>query len=105
VGNVTVSPAPVALTAVTLKPTSVTGGSSSTGTVTLSSAAPRGGTTIALASSLPAVATVPASISVAAGTSTATFTAATKAVTSTTSVTISASHSGGTKTAVVSVAP
>src|SRR5206468_6252677 len=53
--------------ALTLSPSSVTGGSSSTGTATLSAPAPSGGTVVSLSSTNPGVASVPASVTVPAG--------------------------------------
>jgi hypothetical protein len=92
------------LSSVALKPTSVTGGSSSTGTVTLSAMAPSGDAVVYLSSSATA-ATVPASVTVAVGAGSATFTVSTSAVTSSTPVTISGSYAGVTKTASLTVAP
>jgi subtilisin family serine protease len=85
-----------------LNPTSVNGGSPSTGTVTLSGAAPSGGAVVSLSSSASAAA-VPASVTVAAGATSATFTVTTSAVTASTPVTISASYGGTTKTASLTV--
>src|SRR2546427_11249429 len=48
--SLTVTPAPPTLSSLSLSPTSVTGGSSSTGTVTLSAPAPRGGAVVRLSS-------------------------------------------------------
>src|SRR5437016_824386 len=93
------------LSSVALNPTTVNGGSSSTGTVTLSGPAPTGGAAVALTSSGTATATVPASVTVAAGASSATFTVTTSAVSTSTPVTISASYAGVTKTASLTVAP
>ena len=87
-----------------LSPSSVTGGASSTGTVTLSSPAPSGGTTVSLASN-SAAATVPMSVTIPAGSSSATFTVGTTAVSSATAATISAAAGGNTKTAVLTVNP
>ena len=87
----------------TLNPSTVTGGSSSTGTVTLSGPAPPGGAVIALTSSGTSAATVPPSVTVAAGTSSAHFTVATKTASSTTSATISASYNGSSKSATLSI--
>ena len=84
----------VTVSSVSLNPATVTGGASSTGTVTLSSAAPAGGVVVTLTSSNTAVATVPASVTVAAGATSATFTVTTLAVSGTTSVTISGTYSG-----------
>jgi hypothetical protein len=93
------------LSAVSVNPSSVAGGSGSTGTATLSAAAPAGGILVSLASSNTAVATVPASVTVAAGATSATFPAATSGVAASTAVTISASYNGVTKTAVLTVTP
>jgi phosphatidylinositol-3-phosphatase len=89
----------------TLNPASVVGGSTSQGTVTLSSAAPSGGAVVTLSSSNTAVATVPASVAVAAGATSASFTVTTSTVTSSSSVTISASYGGATQMASLSVTP
>jgi len=70
-------------------PTSVTGGTNSTGSVTLNGPAPSGGFKISLKSSQP-VAVVPASVSVSAGSTTATFTITTSTITSTATASISA---------------
>ena len=97
--------ASVSLSSITLNPTSVTGGNSSTGTVILSGPAPTGGTQVTLASSNTAAAGVPASVTVAAGASSATFTVSTSAVASSTTVTISATYGGATKSAPLNVTP
>jgi hypothetical protein len=97
--------AAAALSAITVNPSSVVGGSGSTGTVTLSAAAPSGGAVIGLASSNTGAATVPASVSVAAGTTSATFVSNTSAVSTTTPVTITAAYNGVTRTATLTVNP
>ena len=97
-------PASPVLYSVTLSPTSVNGGSSTTGTVTLSGAAPSGGVTVNLSSNSTS-ATVPSSVTVAAGATSATFTANTSAVSATTPVTISASYAGVTMAASLTVMP
>ena len=71
---------PPTLTSVTLNPTSVTGGASSTVTVTLTGPAPSGGLTVKLSSSNTGVATVPASVTVPSGATTTTFTISTNPV-------------------------
>jgi hypothetical protein len=96
---------PAALSAVSLSPTSVTGGNSSTGTVTLTAAAPSGGAVVSLASSNAAVAPVPASVTIAAGATSATFASPTSTVSTNTSVTISATYGGTTRTATLTVTP
>ena len=82
-----------ALSAITISPTSVTGGTSSQGTLTLTSAAPAGGFAVSLSSGSSA-ATVPASVSVAGGTTSATFAIQTSAVTTSTPVTVTATAGG-----------
>ena len=96
--------ASVTLSSVSVNPTSVTGGNSSTGTVTLSGPAPAGGTQVTLSTNNGA-ASVPSSVIVSAGTTTATFTASTGAVVTSTPVTISASFAGVTLTATLTVNP
>src|SRR5438067_956769 len=83
-----------ALASMTLNPATLTGGANSTGTVTLSAAAPAGGAVVALTSNNLNAATVPASVTVAAGATTATFTVATKTVTAGTVATITATYNG-----------
>lgn len=90
---------------VSLSPDSVTGGGSSTGTVTLTSGAPSGGQSVALASSNGAVASVPASVTVPPGATSTTFTVATTSVAQPSSVTISATAGGVSRSAVLTVAP
>jgi hypothetical protein len=60
-----------------LNPSTVAGGSSSAGTVTLTQTAPTGGMVVALSSTDTTVLTVPASVTVAAGASSASFTVST----------------------------
>jgi hypothetical protein len=90
------------LSSLTLTPTSVVGGNTSQGTVTLSAAAPSGAV-VMLSSSDAAAATVPASVSIASGASSATFTVTTNSVTTSTTSTISASYAGVTDTSMLSV--
>jgi len=72
--TLTVQPAAVPTQAtLALQPTRVVGGRSAAGTVSLSAAAPGGGTVVALASSNATLAAVPASVTVAAGARGATF--------------------------------
>jgi len=98
-------PPSVSLSSLSLNPTNVTGGNSSTGTVTLGGPAPSGGAQVALSSSDTSVATVPSSVTVAAGATSATFSVSTSTVTASTTVTISASYAGVTKTASLTVNP
>jgi hypothetical protein len=98
------SPGSPTLSSVGLNPATVTGGSSSAGTVILSGPAPNYGSTVNLSSSASA-ATVPASVTVAAGASSANFTVNTSAVTASTPATITASYGGVMKTAPLTVNP
>jgi LmbE family N-acetylglucosaminyl deacetylase len=97
------APAP-AIAALALSPTSVTGGASATGTVTLNGPAPTGGAQVTLSSS-HAAAAVPASVTVPAGASSATFSVATSAVGASMPVAISGSFGGATQTASLTVLP
>src|SRR5882672_4137996 len=90
-------PASLTLSSLSLNPTSVTGGNSSTGTVMLSGPAPTGGAQVTLSSSNTTAASVPSSVTVAAGATSATFTVSTSAVAASTSVTISAAYGGATR--------
>jgi len=93
------------LSSLTLNPTSVTGGASLQGTVTLSSAAPSGGAVVMLASSNGTVASVPPSVTVAAGATSASFSVTTTPVSVSTTVNISATYAGLTRTAALTVRP
>lgn len=66
-------PASAALTSLTLNPSTVVGGASSTGRVTLSAPAPSGGIVVNLSSSHPYRASVPATVTILSGSSSATF--------------------------------
>ena len=88
----------------TLSASSVVGGSSVTGTVSLSGVAPTGGIQVSL-SSTSTSAQVPPSVTIAPGQNTATFTIITTAVTSTETSTITASLGPVQLSATVSVVP
>ena len=92
------------LSTVAVSPTSAVGGASSTGTVTLTAAAPAGGAVVTLTSS-NAAATVPASATIAAGATSATFPVTTSAVATTTPVTLTATYGAVSRTATLSVNP
>ncbi len=66
------------------------GGAATTGTVTLATAAPVGGTIVTLSSQVSSAASVPSSVMIPAGARSATFPITTNAVTSTTAFSISA---------------
>jgi hypothetical protein len=94
----------VSLSLLTMNPSVVKGGIPSQGTVTLSGPAPAGGLVVTLASNRGA-ATVPPSITIPAGAASATFTVKTKVVAMRKVVTISATYSGVTKTAKLTLTP
>jgi len=87
--SLTVNPPP--LSALNLNPTAVTGGKTSTGTISIATAAPAGGLVIGLTSSLSSVA-VPRSVTVPTGKTSTTFTIRTKAVRTSSSSTITATE-------------
>jgi len=95
----------VELLGLTVNPSTVPGGVSSTGTVTLSEIAPIGGTVVSLASGTTSVATTPMSVTVPSGKSSATFTITTKTVTAQKVVQISATLKGKSKEAPLTVVP
>ena len=94
---------PPVLSSLTLNPSTVYGGATSTGTVSLSGPAPTGGIVVMLSSSNPPKANVSPSVTVAAGASSASFTITTASVASKTSATISASYGGVTKKAILTI--
>ena len=96
---------PPAVSALSVSPTSVVGGSGATGTVTLTSAAASGGLVVTLTSGNAAVASVPSSITVAPGATTAQFAVTTNSVTTATAVTISATGGGATRNTTLTVNP
>ena len=97
----TPTPAP-ALSTLTLNPTSVAGGGSSLGTVTLTAAALSGGAVVTLSDNSAAT-MVPSSVTVPAGATSAVFNVLTTSVTATTSATISAAYNGVTRAATLTV--
>ena len=100
--QVTVAP-PVQLT---LNPTSVTGGTSVTGTITLAAVAPATGSHIVLTSSGTSFASTPGTVNIPAGQFTATFTITTYAVTAAHTATITATDGAvGSATATLTVNP
>jgi hypothetical protein len=99
----TTQPPPPTLTGISLNPTTVVGGNSVQGTVTMSGA-PTSAANVTLTSN-NAAATVPPTVTVNAGSTTATFTVTTAAVASATSVNIAASFSGSSQAVALSVTP
>lgn len=97
---------PAQLESLTLSPTQITGGKSSThNTLRLTGQPPAGGTAITLTSGNAAVASVPPNVSVAAGATTATFTIQTTVVNSNTVVPITATLGSVMKSANLTVTP
>jgi hypothetical protein len=101
----TVTPATTtpALATLSLNRTSVVGGTSAVGTVTLTAPAANGGATIALTSSQPQMASVPANVVVPAGATSATFTVSTAATKKNAVATLSATYAGVTKTTTIKI--
>ena len=93
------------LSGVSVSPTSITGGSTAQGTITLTSGAPSGGAVVSLSSANPSVVTVPASVTVAAGASSVTFAVTTSSVSANTSVGITATYAGVSRTTTLTVTP
>ena len=98
------APGPPALYSIMLNPSTVNGGGTASGQVTLNQVAPNGGASISLSSN-NAAATVPANVTVTAGNASATFTVNTSSVATSTSVTITGSYGGVTKTAMLTLIP
>jgi subtilase family protein len=98
------APGPAALYSIMLNPSTVNGGGTATGQVTLNQLAPNGGAPISLSSN-SAAATVPASVTVTAGQASATFSVSAGSVATSTPVTITGSYGGVTKTAMLTVMP
>ena len=96
-------PPPVTVSALSLTPSTVTGGSRATGTVTLS-AQVQTPTVVTLARTNSA-ATVPASVTVASGASSASFSVTTTQVSATTSATITATLNNASRSATLTINP
>ncbi|MCX7992782.1 MAG: S8 family serine peptidase [Fimbriimonadales bacterium] len=96
---------PPSLSSLSLSPTTVLSGNTSTGTVTLTGPAPSGGFVVNLSSSNTAAATVPSSVTVPAGSMTTNFTVSAQSVSVVTSVTITASAGSVSRQATLTVNP
>lgn len=92
------------LSSVVLNPSSITGGQSATGTVTLTATEPSGGVAVTL-SSANSAASVPSSVVIPATSLSANFIVTTTAVTATTVGNIAATYAGASKSAALSVNP
>ncbi len=97
-------PAAPTVSNVALNPTSLTGGSASSGIVTLSQAAGSGGVVVTLSSNSSA-ATVPSQVTVSAGSTSAGFSVSTTNVSSTTTATISAKLGSSSASANLTITP
>ena len=95
---------PATLNSVSVTPSSVTGGQSLTGTVSLSGPAPTAGANVSLSSASTA-ASVPPTVIIPSGVMSANFSVSSTAVSATTMSNISATFSGVTKTANVTIQP
>ena len=92
------------VTGVTLTPTSIQGGNTAQGTVTLSAPAPASGAAVALSSTNRQVATVPTSVSIGSGSTSANFVVTTTSVSTDTQLSITGVYNGAaSKAAVVTV--
>jgi hypothetical protein len=96
------APTPAALVSLTLNPTTVVGGSNSVGTVTLDKAV-SSALVVTLSSNKPTKAIVPANVTVPAGASSATFNITTTKVSKRINAAITASYSGVTKSATLTM--
>jgi hypothetical protein len=99
------TPTPASLSAVSVSPSSVVGGTTAQGTITLTGGAPSGGAVVTLSSANTSVVSVPASVNVAAGVSSANFSVNTSAVGANTGVTITATYGGVSRTTTLTVTP
>lgn len=90
------------LNTLSLSPATVQGGTSVTGTVTLTNP-PQSGNAVISLSSNNAAAIVPASVTIAGGTTSTTFTVSTTSVTTQQTATITASYAGIAKTATLTI--
>ena len=103
-GSISVQALAPVVSKLVCSPTSIASGATSTCTVTLSAAAPTGGSAVTISDNSSAL-TAPASVTVAAGASTANFTATAGSVTANQSVTVTAALNGSSATAAVTVTP
>ncbi|HLV79760.1 MAG TPA: hypothetical protein VKT32_05735 [Chthonomonadaceae bacterium] len=106
VKNAPLTVVPIGVKSLTLTPSTVTGGNSSTAKVTLTAPAPPGGLTVSFSSNGGMLTpSVPATITIAAGGTTGTYVITTSSVTSSTQVTIQATANGISSSAVLTINP
>jgi hypothetical protein len=86
-------------------PTGIPGGTSATGTVTLSGPAPAGGATLTLLAANPVLVTVPATVTVPGGAMSASFPVTTRLVSRNTPVDVTATFCGVNRTATLELQP
>ena len=101
----TVTSANPTLSNLTISPLSVTGGSSATGTVTLTAPATGSGITVSLSSDDNTIASVPPSVTIESGDTTASFTITTSPVSTSQSTIIRATHGTASRAFTLSVTP
>jgi hypothetical protein len=101
--TVTAAAPTIRAASISLSPSSVTGGTTSVGTVTLSSAAGTGGAVVGLTRTL-SIASLPASVTVPAGATSANFNVTTSVVSTTQQVAITATLNGSVQ-AVLTISP
>jgi len=99
----TITSWPVRIVGVSIAPSTVTGGASAQGTVTLSSPAPAAGAVVVLTSS-DAAASVPASVTVAGGQTAATFAVSTVSITGAVNAVITATFNGSSASGTLTIA-
>ncbi|HEU0119537.1 MAG TPA: hypothetical protein VFQ91_03355 [Bryobacteraceae bacterium] len=102
--NVTLQLSSPLVAAVSIVPSTVTGGAGATGTISLAAAAPTGGATIGLVSSNPAIAAVNSSVTIPAGQTSATFAVTTTSPVATQTISITAT-AGNSRSASLIVNP
>jgi hypothetical protein len=90
---------------VAVSPATFASGQSGSATVTLTTGAPAGGAVVSLSSSDAAAASVPASVTVHHGATSATFKVTAGTVEAATPVTLTATYSGVSETASVTITP
>ncbi len=102
--SVSVTSSLVQLSGLACNPASVSSGTTTTCTVTLSAVAPAGGSVVSLSDDNVSL-TVPASVTIAAGATTGTFSASAGTIASAQTATVTAVLNGSAKTASVSLTP
>jgi uncharacterized repeat protein (TIGR03803 family) len=102
--STTVTVEPSGISSLTI-PSSLMGGASGVGTITLNGPAPTGGLTVTFGTTNSKVASAPSSLTIPTGTTSATFTVKSYAVTAATTVTIRAVQGSSSQSAQITVSP